>query len=53
MSTTGYAYAPITIEMLSAIANGLKVLSNLKLDLIVSWGGQIIDFFKKSGISQN
>ncbi|WP_414518621.1 hypothetical protein [Nostoc sp. PCC 9305] len=37
MSTTGYAYAPITIEMLSAIAKGLRVLSNSKLDLIVGW----------------
>ncbi|MDZ7967577.1 MAG: hypothetical protein RM368_21930 [Nostoc sp. DedSLP03] len=37
MSTTGYAFAPIRMEMLSAIANRLKVLSNPKLDLIVGW----------------
>ncbi|MEH2272835.1 MAG: hypothetical protein V7K68_31170 [Nostoc sp.] len=37
MSTTGYAYAPITIEMLSAIANRLRVSSNSKSDIIVGW----------------
>ncbi|MBN3949203.1 MAG: hypothetical protein HWQ38_23170 [Nostoc sp. NMS7] len=28
MSTTGYAYAPMTMEMLSAIANGLEGCCN-------------------------